>query len=123
MLLIAHNPYLLIHKKPANRYNYPIATQQTIGDMEIQSDWAAQLASPLDISASLGECDSRDYEHTLQQAATKEPEIAFGNFSIQCGVSEFGNVTFYIRNGAHNENHCIINTPFTLDEWIVRTRD
>ena len=44
-------------------------------------------------------------------------DVDFGGFQLSAGLSEFGNVTFYIRNAVRDQPHIVISTPFSSAEW------
>ena len=81
---------------------------------------AVQCSSAVPTWQNLGECDDRDFDYALEQAS-KHGEIQghqdFGGFTLYSGLSEWGNVTYYVRNNMREGASVIINTPFKIDEW------
>jgi predicted DNA-binding ribbon-helix-helix protein len=88
----------------------------------IFAEWAdmhATLSGPL--WASLGTCNDESFDYALQQAESVEGHMDFGGFELHAGVSEFGNVTFYVRNNLRDCSHCIISTPIPYADWARRS--
>ncbi|MCC4115290.1 ribbon-helix-helix domain-containing protein [Aromatoleum toluclasticum] len=84
---------------------------------------AAQHADPSSVTwKNLAECGDRDFDYALEQAAkdgTIEGHADCGGFTVYSGVSEHGNVTYYIRNNLKDGSNVIINTPYRLEEWAA----
>lgn len=83
-----------------------------------RADQHGDRTSP--IWRALAECDDTDFDYALEQASRHggiEGNADHGGFTIYAGVSEFGNVTFYLRNNLKGGSNAIINTPYRLAEW------
>lgn len=88
---------------------------------------AAQHADPFAVTwKCLTEQNDRDFDYALEQAAKDgaiEGSADCGGFTIYSGVSEFGNVTFYVRNALKDGANIVINTPYKLEEWATTWSD
>lgn len=84
---------------------------------------AAQYADPFAPTwKNLAECNDRDFDYALEQAAKHgaiEGHADCGGFTVYSGVSEHGNVTYYIRNNLKDGSNIIINTPYRVEEWAT----
>lgn len=101
-----------------------IIRSYAIHELTQQTIFAERAEQYADTSAptwrSIGQCNDDSFDYAIGEARKHgaiEGEQDFGGFELYSGVSEFGNVTYYIRNCMKFQQNIIISTPFKPDEW------
>jgi predicted DNA-binding ribbon-helix-helix protein len=93
------------------------AAVQALMKETVLAERADMHASAGPIWRSLGMCSDEWFDEALAQAEHIEGVQDFEGYTLHAGVSEFGNVAFYLRSNFRDGMNLIISTPIPVAQW------